>query len=245
MISVSQDGIQVRLREYTTDQHVFEDNLIRRPMLKHLVIGEGNWLDCGGYIGTFALFLLKGGAAGVFSVEALPDNVVCYRENLALNSYKPVLYEGAVLNEPAQNTVELHMTSRAQGQGYKAFSASTIYSRWKREHLVITVPTIAFDVMVARAVKKLGVRRPWNLKLDIEGAELDILERADLSLFQQIYFEYHFHGDASYRRANNILKRLEGLGFTMHVSRKLPKTGKAVHYRELIFLGWASRGSVR
>jgi hypothetical protein len=73
-------------------------------------------------------------------------------------------------------------------------------------------------VSLGTLVDRLGVGTVDILKLDLEGAEYDLLEQVtgrDLQPFRQLFVEFHHHavrhvGEADTRR---LVKRVAGFGF--------------------------------
>lgn len=65
---------------------------------------------------------------------------------------------------------------------------------------------------------KLGLSGADLLKLDIEGAEYDLLSRIDgkeLMPFQQIFIEFHHHAVKAYteRDTRELVRKIEGIGY--------------------------------
>lgn len=239
---VEQDGIKCYLRQGTSDTDVWRENIIDAEIAKHLTIGEGQkWLDIGGYIGTFALFVLQRHAQ-VISFEPWQSHVAIYKENLQLNGYESNLIPAAVLHTPpvgGKADLILGKPHRKAGEPFINLAKATLINRWKSPHPSIEVSVISFADAVLRAKRSLGMRGHWNLKIDAEGPEGDILEFGDLSLFRQLFFEYHYQqADPTYERAPRIMARLEGLGFKVKLSKPLHKPR---WWNDTAFLCWASR----
>jgi hypothetical protein len=61
------------------------------------------------------------------------------------------------------------------------------------------------------------------VKMDIEGAELDILEHFQDAAVHKIVWEHHFGVDPSLVRLRSICNRLEQQGFLVRPYHKIPK----------------------
>jgi len=241
---VEQAGIKCYLREGTSDFDVWRENITDAEIAKHLIITEGQkWLDIGGYIGTFALFVLQR-KAQVVSFEPWDLHVKIYKEHMLLNGFTANIVSLGVLQTPPKSrktALILAKPHRKAGKPFINLAKATVINRWKSAHPAIEVPVISFKEAVRLAVKGLGKTGSWNLKIDAEGPEGDILEFGDLSLFQQIFFEYHYQqADPTYERAPRIIKRLEELGFVVKLSKPLHKPK---WWSDTAFLCWAKRSS--
>jgi len=225
------------IRENSSDAVVFKDNLQKCPIEKHIEVNENQkWVDLGGYIGTFAMFLRSRGVVPTFSVEADPDNAEMYVKNMDLNGIKDYkLLNKAVFLNPQKPVMTLYKGSKGSRKNH---AANTFFSRWKTERDTLEIPTISFDKVMKQAIKYLGKGGEWNLKLDIEGAEIDILERADLSMFNNFFFEYHFQADKSVKRAKRIFKMFRSKGYTVKTSISLPKTAEPEYWTQEVFIAW-------
>jgi FkbM family methyltransferase len=67
-------------------------------------------------------------------------------------------------------------------------------------------------------LKRIGVVEADLIKLDIEGAEYDLLRQidgADLAPFKQIFVEFHHHAVAAYSEGDTreLVRRIENFGF--------------------------------
>lgn len=231
-------GLKCKLREGTSDEKVWGENITKPQIMQHNFLTlspEQKWLDLGGYIGTFALFLLAKGIS-VFSVEAYPPHVELYKENMRLNGYPENIVTAAVIATlPESGFIDLHVA--AERKGYTSFWGNSIHPRWKSSHPIVSVPAISLDLVFKQGKTALG-NGNWNLKLDVEGAEIEILEQNNFSEFNQIFFEYHYLSDPDAVRITPILKRLEEQGFEFKLSHKIkpPK-----FYNEWTLLVWARK----
>jgi FkbM family methyltransferase len=81
--------------------------------------------------------------------------------------------------------------------------------------------TVAYEVeslTIGSLVDRLGLDRVDILKLDIEGAEYDLLNNSDLSIldrFDQIFIEFHHHAVERYTRDDTLqlASRIRDQGF--------------------------------
>jgi FkbM family methyltransferase len=234
-------GLQFYLRENSSDEGVADDNISRRVILKHLTVTPGSkWIDCGGYIGTFSMVLKELGAE-VFAVEADPSHVSLYNINMTLNNWEPHVICAAVVADYSART---QMLSINDGGKHMNVAANTLIAdRWKTERRKLPVACIRFEELVCCAKEVLGQEGSWNLKFDIEGSEIPLLETKDFSMFDNIYIEYHFDADKSIARAERVIKRLKSQGFIVYQNHKLPADKENWEWFPAMLVLWCTKGS--
>lgn len=159
-------------------------------------------VDLGGHIGSFARLCLDRGAERVISVEPLAENCRAYRHNLRGLESKYQLIEGAAYGgEPPEE---------ATMGGYSLLEAGD----WER----VPVATI-----------HLGRLECDLLKIDVEGAEYEILPNSDLSGVKRICGEGHLGNGLP--GIEWLMQELQAKGFKVRVN----ETGQQT------FLFWAER----
>lgn len=128
------------------------------------------FIDCGANVGYFSVLAgrLVGQAGRVLAVEANPTTFRLLSDNLRLNSL-PEGIHCALTNEPGD--VTLHM-SRTGGDVYSSLRPEGINRGQDVESFVVPGRTLD-DVLLERKVDQADM-----VKIDIEGAELDVLRSA-------------------------------------------------------------------
>ena len=230
-------NLKFYVRPNTSDETIVKDNVIRRAASKHLSMG-GNWLDLGGYIGTYAAVVMGAGGK-VFSVEADPVHVMLYNANMLLNKFdvrSPLC--AAVVQNPEDAIQKFTINYRGDGKS-NTVAGNTLLPYWKTSRPYIYVPCVAFSDLCDLAYKELG-QGVWSLKMDVEGSEIEILEQDTFDHFDQLYIEYHFKADPSIERANRIFDKLSDIGFEVIVNHKLPETGDWTYFPSTI-VAWCKR----
>ncbi|HPS01943.1 MAG TPA: FkbM family methyltransferase [Candidatus Sumerlaeota bacterium] len=135
-------------------------------------VEPGDWvIDGGGCWGDSALqFAHRTGPAGrVFSFEILPDNQEIFQRNMALNPElsSRVRFHGAALWNVSDQTLAVEVNGPGSSVMEKFHGESTR-----------NVKTVAIDDLVARE----GIEHLDFIKMDIEGAELNALKGARMTL---------------------------------------------------------------
>jgi FkbM family methyltransferase len=128
--------------------------------------------DVGANIGFFTILCsrLVGPQGKVYAFEPIPENVVTLRHNIALNRLTNVVVVERALSA-STGTAEMFVSP------WSAFHSLNVDGASKRENHgpdggEITVETITLDEFVLQQ----GISVPDLVKLDVEGAELLVLE---------------------------------------------------------------------
>ena len=207
--------LEVYIRPGTTDEKVIDEVLkttvYEKPKLGFYVSPGDHWLDLGGNIGTFALFSLERGAS-VVTCEPESDNLEMLQKNLLHNFSDKAgkdwhIAPVAVTTDP-KDKIDLYLC-KGDYNKYR----HTIYHKRGRS-------TVAVKNMHIRDVLKKG---KFNaIKIDIEGAEIDILEeleREDYEGIEKMVYEYSFDVDPSIPRFLAIVEKLRTIFSVVHYTK--------------------------
>lgn len=181
-------GIEFIHRVGFSDLKTFDEVIGRDTYQKKgLKIEKGeSWLDCGGNVGAFALLACSKGAK-VKIFEPDPYNCEMIEKNLDLNGFKAEIKQAALVHTNHKRHVTLFI-----GNNNNVWRNS-IVKKWN--NLGIKVPTANFDQ------EAFG----WDCcKMDIEGAEMPILENTK-SKFKKLVYEWSFDIDPSLTRLWSVL----------------------------------------
>jgi len=225
-VSFSEGGVEFRCR-------VNEDNLWG-AVKDNLLLGEyeregirlpdlsGVVVDAGAHVGLFAL-LASSHAQEVVALEAHPDNFDLLQDNICRNGRTNVTTRHSALWSMDG------MTSFVEGP---ATSAGSVLGAGGRQ---FWVPSETLDSVIAST-------GPVDLlKLDVEGAEFDVLGAAsDDSLRQVRALVAELHLEARSHRLAPTLARLRALGFAVTVRRP-----PIYHWRESMHELWKNRRRLR
>lgn len=215
-------GLKIKVRKNSSDTVVFEDNILKSPVLRHLT-AKGTWLELGGYIGTFAAKLLHEGATEVLTVEADPLHTVLYRMNLELNGFSPNILCAAVSESDSSKIVDMIINHR--GSKTKSnVAANTIIQKWKTNRPTVPVSVISWKNVLQYSKSVFG-KYPDSVKFDIEGSEIEILSNNSMEMFNQLFIEYHFAANKEVSVFHDIIESLKSQGFRTHTSRTVPENG--------------------
>jgi len=193
-------GIKFIVREGTSDEKTF-DEVVRRNTYekKDFKILEGeNWIDLGGNVGAFAILALSKGA----SVEIYePDPFSCkmIEENLKINGFSANIHNKAVIAGD-QKKLTLYV-----GNNNNVWRNS-LYKDWGNQKFTVDCINI----------KEVIDQKDFCVKMDIEGAEMDILEAMEF-FPKKMVFEWSFDIDNSMNRYRKIIDKMkENYPVVMH-----------------------------
>lgn len=191
------DELTLNIRNDTTDQKVIDEVLVgnayQNRNVSFTIEPQDKWLDLGANIGTFGLLALSCGAS-VKCVEPEPVNYELLCNNLASNFSEK--YE----------TLQVAVSTSA-GSG-KLYLCNTEYNKYRHSmHISKNRESIDVDTVELSSLLD-GVD---CIKMDIEGAEIDLLEQyADkFKGIRKLVFEYTFDADPSIARFNAIIAKLK------------------------------------
>lgn len=203
---VEANGLLFDVRSGTSDaksiQEVVVDKSYQRKYLQ-IMPGE-QWLDLGVNIGAFSCFALQKGAI-VQGYEAESENAKLARHNIALNGFHANVIHAAVVSDTYQHdSVYLHLSNTP----YAVWRHSLFQGTKKNS---VLVPAVRISTILE------GFQ---GVKMDIEGAEIDILYTLPHFFgIQKMCIEYHFNVNDSVSLYYYILERLRQFFPHVHASK--------------------------
>tara|TARA_Y100000310_G_scaffold299526_1_gene334455 strand:- start:93 stop:845 length:753 start_codon:yes stop_codon:yes gene_type:complete len=160
-------------------KEVFQDRQYHQA-LQHLP-KNAVVLDLGANIGTFTVLAAKQpNTKKVYAYEPFPSNTALLIKNTSLNNLNEKVSINAEAVSKKSGTTEFYLNSK--GPATHSLNNKTGKS--------ITVPTTS----LSQILKKHKIKKVDLLKLDVEGAEEDILlntTKTDLKKIKHIIMEYH------------------------------------------------------
>jgi FkbM family methyltransferase len=176
----------------TSDEKTFDEVIVRNVYEKrYFKIQKGeHWIDLGGNAGAFALNALSKGASKVDIYEPDPFNCKMIERNLKLNNFD------ANINQCAVVANDLKKMTMYVGNNMQVWRNS-LYKDWGNQKF--TVPCKHFSEVITA---------DKCMKMDIEGAEMPILEAMDI-FPKKMVFEWSFDIDESLTRYRKIVKKME------------------------------------
>jgi FkbM family methyltransferase len=148
------------------------------------------WIDLGGYIGLFSKYALSKGA----KVKAIYEPFTKLNDEIKSNAPNVKIINKAVDSDSGIAAFYIHPL--------KNYQRNTLYNHYKKINMIkIGVEKVSFNDIVDEGD---------CVKMDIEGAELNILDncKEGLRKLKKLVFEYHFDKDWN---IDNYNKRIEDL----------------------------------
>lgn len=197
LIITSQGKIFVKVRGWSIFQEIFREKIYEKM---YNIKKDDVVIDVGANVGIFALKAVRcvGNKGLVITIEPEPNNFELLRKNLK-NYQNVIILQEAVGNYCGEAKLYLsenseeHSIKRDFGGGY----------------VVVKIETL--DSIITR----LNLKKVNFVKIDVEGAEIDVLERAKkvLSTYKPV-LAIEYHGN---KNMNKIIKILKDFSYNFKI----------------------------
>ncbi len=173
---------------------------------------DEHWMDCGGNVGAFTLLACSKGAK-VTVYEPDPYNCEMIEKNLKLNGYQAEIKQAALVSNDVKETYLFI------GNNNNVWRNS-IVKKWNNKGL--KVPCLNFD----------DEAQPFDYcKMDIEGAEMPILETTN-KVFKKLVYEWSFDIDPSLPRFWKVIEK------QMQAYKNMPDIGNTGKFKSRDYDVW-------
>lgn len=207
--------LDLYIRPETTDEkvivEVLKTDVYEKPSIEFYINPGDRWLDLGGNIGTFALLAVSRGAS-VVTCEPEADNIYILEKNLMHNFPEGASEKWQIL--PAAVTVN-------DEQSIDLYLCKGDYNKYR--HTIYHKRGRSSTKVNNIHIRDLLQSDNFNaIKIDIEGAEIDILEELtpdDFAGINKLVYEYSFDIDPSIPRFLAIVDRLRRVFSTVHYTK--------------------------
>ena len=189
MRQTEHNGIKFFHRDGTSDLKTFEEVVIRDVYQKkgNKIQNGEHWIDCGGNVGAFTVLACSKGAK-VTVYEPDPFNCKMIEKNLKLNGFDAEIVCAGLVHNDAKRA-NLYVGNN--GNVWR----NSMFKNWNGKGL--KVDCVNFDEVVPDGV---------CVKMDIEGAEMPILETTKRK-FNKLIYEWSFDIDPSLSRFWKIIDK--------------------------------------
>ena len=193
MRQTEHNGIKFFYRDDTSDLKTFEEVVVRDVYQKkgNKIQNGGHWIDCGGNVGAFTVLACsKGAKVTVYE----PDHFNCkmIEKNLKLNGFDAEIVCAGLVHNDAKRA-NLYVGNN--GNVWR----NSMFKNWNGKGL--KVDCVNFDEVVPDGV---------CVKMDIEGAEMPILETTN-RMFKKLIYEWSFDIDPSLSRFWSIIDKQKSI----------------------------------
>ncbi len=193
IIQAEMKGIKFFYREGTSDLKTFEEVIGRDVYQKRgnkILPGE-SWYDCGGNVGAFTLMATKLGA-NLETFEPDPFSCEMIEKNLKLNGMKAKINQVALVHNQTKSAV---LYAHPKGEVWRN---SLLQKKFGKG---VKVECVNFD-------ESVNSGKNVNVKMDIEGMEMPIIEGTK-HVFGKLIFEWSFDIDPNLERYWRCLDKLK------------------------------------
>lgn len=203
----TRDGLRIAFRQNLFDARILRESFVERPYTRGLT-PPSVVIDIGGYIGDFSLYAANRYGSRVYVYEPATENFRLLEDNVRRNHLDHLIHCRCVAVGPATTSLKLFVDLDFGGEIHVT---STIYGTHYKHPQERYVDAVSLAEVYA--TNKLTCAD--LLKIDIEGAEYDVLDSASdevLTKARNIVFEYHpipGHGE----RLKKIISRLRSLNY--------------------------------
>lgn len=187
--------------------------VIRETDYKFIEYHEDDvWIDAGANVGGFAM-KASPRVKFVYSYEPEPGNAEVFMWNMTLhNTFNVVFNQKALGAEPGE--ISFYVSDK------HPYANSVLPIRGRKE---IKVPCVKLDDEIVR-------HKANKLKLDVEGAERDIILNSEFPGIKEIVMEWHtMYLDKTPHTESELfakcMGKLESLGFKKEVKKAMKKYG--------------------
>ena len=187
------NGIKFYYREGFSDLKTFDEVIGNKTYLKKGMSINKNetWMDCGGNVGAFALLACSKGAK-VTVYEPDPHNCKMIKKNLVLNGFEAEIKQVALVHNDLKEAILFIGNNNSVWR-------NSIVKKWNNKG--IKVPCVNFD----EEAKNYSC-----CKMDIEGAEMLILENTN-KVFDKLVYEWSFDIDKNINRLRIVIENQKKL----------------------------------
>lgn len=191
MKTIKIKNLLFNIRENTSDLKAIEEVINSDVYQKrgNKILPHEKWIDCGGNVGAFTVLAASRGAK-VIVYEPDPNNCKMIEMNLRINNLDASIKNFALVHDDRK------MANLFVGNNGNLWRNS-LYKNWNGKGLKVNCKKFDDEIENGCCVK-----------IDIEGAEMPILETTE-RLFKKLIFEWSFDIDPSLQRFWNIVDKLK------------------------------------
>ena len=190
-------------RKWTSDQKSFDEVLHGWIYAKKFPITPDMYcVDMWVNVGAFALYCYEQWVSDYVGYEPDPLSFKCAEHNFTKNKvgeWYRLFNKWIVASAEKVGYLNINTTGN-----YRRNSLCHSFQKWKKVKVGLVDIAEEIDTW-----KKQANGKDIFLKIDIEGSEMDILERVDLSFAKYIVYEWSFDVDPSITRYKKVLEKLE------------------------------------
>jgi FkbM family methyltransferase len=177
--------------EYTRVKSMFEDDVLKT--LLDDIEPDDVFYDIGANIGVYSCLVDNILSAGsVVAIEPHPSNAERLQKNVSSNNLETTVIQEALSNEEGEVELAVAVESHTTSPGHNLIELNESV----KEYSEASAQTVTVDMLKGdHLISKENLLSPTVIKLDVEGAELDVLRGLEKTLSRNdcrlIYCEVH------------------------------------------------------
>jgi FkbM family methyltransferase len=193
--------------------------------------------DIGAHIGIYTLFFARavGSGGNVFAFEPNPDNYQELTEHIRINNFLNVIAKQmAIGSKKGKTTLLVPTLDSSRGSMSKETKSQILVADENTKSFEVDVDSL--DCLITGDSKK-----PDFIKIDVEGAEIDVLQGAEriLKLYKPKLF-IEIHGSDSRRwviNARRIINFLTDMGYAIYGTESKERLSNSSSFNQIIKCG--------
>ena len=219
------------IRPNTTDRksikEVIEQRCYQNRNIKFGFDESDVWLDLGMNIGAFTCLVMNWNVKKVVSLEPEKSNFDLAIKNIFLQK-----------NSKTKNTL-INKAVSLKGGNTKLYLCKSNYNKY-RHTIVETKRTLKWKSIDIESVSLKDLLHSYPdvncIKMDIEGAEFDIMEQYEFKNINKLVVEWSFDFDYSVKRFKDVVELMKKYFNVVHYRKILAKEGLENYYPKCIVL---------
>jgi FkbM family methyltransferase len=225
-------GYRIRFLSFKTLTYLFNEIFLGNQYCFATNEKRPYIIDCGSNIGMSVLyFKFRFPDAEIVAFEPDPDAFNCLAENVEVNNLRGVSVQNKALAQ-REGPVEFFYDEKNPG----SLGGSIVKERMPQQRR--WVEAVCLSKYVGRKVD--------FLKLDVEGAEQDVLENlledGKLRLIEQMVIEYHHHIVKDKDSLSHLLQLLECAGFGYQIAGHLSQPYASRAFQDILIYAYQKHG---
>lgn len=207
------DGLSIYNRNASETQEIYNSLFIRKDYDLSINNNAPKIIDCGAHIGLATIFLKrKFPHAEITAIEANPETLRYLKKNLQKNNISDTKVIWGALSKASDGTIPLYIDSNREDPW--SWDDSIIKDIWvdrpsRKNKQMVQVPTLHLSEFITDRIDLI--------KMDIEGAECEVIEEAEkkLDLVDSIIIEIHPTPKTPLSNLQKIRSILQNHNFTL------------------------------
>jgi len=219
---------KVKFLDYTLFRYLFNEIFLSKEYYFKSTKDNPVIIDCGSNIGISVLyFKTLYPNASIIAFEPGEETYTCLQENIKINKLHSIEAHKVALSN-VEGTMDFYYDEDDVG----SLMMSSVEERMPKQKR--TVSAVLLSSYINSEID--------FLKMDIEGAEMDVIEELDtknkLVFIKRMVIEYHHHINSGIDNLSKMLKILENNNFGYHIEAHLDSNLGVEQFQDIIIYAY-------